>query len=76
MNVDYRKEFINFLRTKSNHLLVLIVTIGAGVTKLFIDTNFNEWFWIGIVGMIISIISYILLAIIELKEIKKLEEIE
>ena len=76
MNIDNKKEFLNFLRTSRNHVLVLIVTIGAGVTKLFIDKNFNEWFWVGFLGMIVSIVSYTILTTIEIKEIKKLEGLE
>lgn len=52
------KEWIAFLRSKSNHLLVLIITIGAGVTKFLIDENFNKWFLIGLCAIIILLIAY------------------
>lgn len=74
MNIDNKKEFISFLRTRTNHILVLVITIGAGVTKLFIDNTLTQWFWIGLFVIVVMLIAYIIISIIEIKEINKLKK--
>jgi len=70
--MDYYKEWIGFLRTISNHLLVFIV-IGAGLTKLLIDKDFNIWFILGLLVIILLITIYTILSFIEIKEVQKLK---
>ena len=72
--IESKKEIINSLRTRVNHIFVLIVTIGAGVTKLFIDKNIFVWFLIGLFVTMILIIVYAILTTSELKEIGELEK--
>jgi len=73
-NIDNTKEFIGFLRNKSNHLLAFIITMGAGISKLFIDGELSVWFWAGAILTGMAIALYLFLAIIELQNIKKLKE--
>ena len=73
-NIDNTKEFIGFLRNKSNHLLAFIITMGAGISKLFIDGELSVWFWVGCVAVSFALFVYAFLAIIELQNINKLKE--
>ena len=43
--IDEKKEFINMVRNRSNHIFVIIVTIGVAVTKLLVDEKINIWFY-------------------------------
>jgi len=43
--IDKQKEFINMIRNKSNHILIIFITVSAGVTKFLIDRDFNLWFY-------------------------------
>ena len=76
MNIHSKKEFINSLRHKANHIFVLIITIGASLTKLFIDGKITKWFWVGFSIMIVAFIIYAVLLIVEIIEVKKIKDIK
>jgi len=73
-NVDKTKELINSYRNLSNHLFVLILTMGVGVINFAIKKEFEIWFFIGIIMSVISVIIYIIIKISEFSKINKLKE--
>jgi len=74
--IDHKKEFINMIRNKSNHALVIIVTIGAGTTKFLIESNFNLWFFISLFVTIIATVFYTYLSILEYQNINEIIELK
>ena len=73
-NVDKTKELINSYRNLSNHLFVLILTMGVGVINFAVKKEFGSWFFVGIIMSVIAIVVYIILKIAEFSEVSKLEE--
>jgi membrane protein YdbS with pleckstrin-like domain len=74
--LDKQKEFIAFLRNRSNHALVLIVTLSASVIGFALDETYNVWFYFGVYATVLSVIVYIYLTIIEFETISKLNKEE
>jgi len=74
--IDEKKEFISMIRNKSNHVLVIFVTTGAGVTKFLVDGDVGLWFVIGLFVTIVSFVIYVLLSLIEYKNIKEITELK
>ena len=68
------KSKIDLYKTYLNHLLVLIVTIGAGVTNMFTKGDFTLAFWVGSVLLVLSMVNYAILAYRLNKELKDIKE--
>ncbi|MEO1954872.1 MAG: hypothetical protein ABGW74_09220 [Campylobacterales bacterium] len=73
-NTDKIKELVNSYRNLSNHLFVLIITMGVGVINFAIKKEFVVWFFIGIIMTVMSVIIYVIIKIAEFNELSKLEE--
>lgn len=71
-----RKEMVQFVRNRANHLLVLIVAVGTPVTTMFIKKIFTLIFFIGLFLLVIVIVIYAILTLIELKLITLLDKEE
>ena len=74
INIDRTKELLNSYRNLSNHTLVLLVTVGAGVVNFAIKKDFNIWFFLGTIITILELIIYVSLKVAEFKELKRIEE--
>lgn len=68
------KSKIDLHKTYLNHLLVLIVTIGAGVTNMFVKNDFKLVFFVGVVLLVLFIVNYGILAYRLNKELKSIKE--
>ena len=58
-----------------NIIVALILTFGAGVSKLYLSSNIGIMFWIGIFSIILFIIIFVLVSKNIHKNIDKLEEL-
>jgi len=72
--IDEIKEHIGALKGYMNIIVALIITVGAGVSKLYLANNISLLFWIGIVFIIISIIVFMILSKNIHNNIKKLKD--
>ena len=73
--IDEIKELINTLRIYLTIISALIISIGAGISKLYISEKINILFWIGVVLCFIMIIVFIVIANALHKNIKKLKDL-
>ena len=73
--LDKIKEDIGALKTYQGYLIAIIITIGAGTAKLYLDNMINVLFWIGIVGVITLSVTFIVLARYMHKKINEIEEL-
>lgn len=74
MNINNKKEFVNSLRNLSNHILVMVITIGAGTLNLAMKKTYDLWFLVGIFATVIYIVLYVAIKISEFKELSKIKE--
>ena len=73
--IDEVKEHIGALKSYMNIIVAIILTIGAGISKLYLAKNINILFWIG-VGLILLLLGiFVIIAKALHKNIKKLEEL-
>jgi len=66
IKVDLRKSYLN-------HLLVLIVTIGASIGKMFIDNRIGNIFYAGVFIIVSCIIAYVMVSYQLEKKIKDIK---
>jgi hypothetical protein len=59
--IDEIKEHINTLRNYLNILTAIILAVGAGVAKLYINDEIGLLFWIGIIFSLIFILIFALI---------------
>ncbi len=59
--IDEIKEHINTLRNYLNILTAIILAVGAGVAKLYINDEIGLLFWIGIIFSFIFILIFALI---------------
>ena len=71
--LDEIKEHIGALKSYLALLVAMLLGIGAGVSKLYLDSNFNTLFWIGGLIVFVCIILFVIIARAMHKNIKKLE---
>ena len=72
--IDEIKEHIGALKGYMNIIVALILTIGAGISKLYLSNDINILFWIGILFIILAIIVFIILSKNIHNNIKKLKD--
>jgi len=73
--IDEIKEHINTLRNYLNILTAIILTVGAGVAKLYINDEIGLLFWIGIIFSLIFILIFALISKSIHDNIKKLKDL-
>jgi len=73
--IDEIKEHINTLRNYLNILTAIILAVGAGVAKLYINDEIGLLFWIGIIFSLIFILIFALNSKSIHDNIKKLKDL-
>ena len=73
--IDELKEHIGALKSYLNIIVAIILTIGAGISKLYISKNTELLFWSGIVLIIILFVLFVLVSKSIHNSIKKLKDL-
>ncbi len=73
--LDEVKEHIGALKTYLGLLVAIMLGVGAGVSKLYLDSNFNILFWFGSLIVFACIVLFVIIARSMHKNIKKLEKL-
>jgi len=60
--IDRAKDFINNIRLYMTMCLALIISIGSGISKMYIANNFSYIFFLGNVLLIFLLLIFIFLA--------------
>jgi FtsH-binding integral membrane protein len=74
--IDEIKEEIGAIKTYLGFIVAFIITIGAGVAKLFLDNSSELLLLMGVVGILIFAIIFAFLARVMHKKIKSLKDIK
>lgn len=74
--IDEIKEHIGALKSYLNIVVAVILAIGAGVAKLYLENNIGLIFWLGIVIILIAIVTFIMISKAMHKNIKKLKDLK
>ncbi len=73
--IDELKEHIGALKNYLNIVVAIILTIGAGISKLYLANNVHILFWLGIILILILFVLFVILTQAIHKNIKKLKEL-
>ena len=73
--VDKEKEYIGALKAYLGFILAVILSIGAGLVKLYLAEEFGVLFWVGFVVILSAIVLFAYVAKILHTHIDKLEEL-
>ena len=73
--IDEIKEKINWLKELFKLLVMILVALIAGLSKLFLDNKINVLFYLGIIISLFILIWLIILSFKINKNIKKLKDI-
>jgi len=60
-NLDRAKDFINNIRLYMTMCLALIVSIGSGVSKMYVSENFSYIFFVGNILLFLLLIVFVFL---------------
>jgi len=61
-DLDRAKDFINNIRLYMTMCLALIISIGSGISKMFVNENFTYIFFIGNILLLFLLLIFIFLA--------------
>ena len=73
--LDEQKEYIGILKVYLGFILAIIISVGSGISKLYLDDKIGLLFWLGIIMIISAILVFIFIADIIHKHIKKLKDL-
>jgi len=73
--IDEIKEHIGALKSYLNILVAIVLTLGAGVSRLFIANNITVLFWIGIILIMVFLVLFILISRSIHLNIKRLKDL-
>ncbi len=73
--IDEIKEHIGALKSYLNILVAIILTLGAGVSRLYISNNITVLFWIGIILIVVLLVLFIIISRSIHLNIKKLKDL-
>ena len=73
--LDEKKEFITTLRIYLGFILAVTLSIGAGLTKLYIAKSTGVLFYLGIAIIFFSMFAFLKINKTLHKEIKKLKDL-
>ncbi len=73
--IDKIKEDVGAFKTYQGFIVALVIAIGAGVAKLYLENNISYLFFIGIAFIIACSIAFALIAERMHKKINELEEL-
>ena len=74
--IDEIKEEIGAIKTYLGFIVAFIITIGAGVAKLYLDNSSELLLLMGVVGIIVFTIIFAFLARVMHNKIKILKDIK
>lgn len=74
--LDEKKEYIGLLKTYLGIIVAFMLSVGAGISKLYIAGHINILFWIGLILIFLSSFLFVLVAKKVHKEIKELRDIK
>ena len=73
--IDKLKEEIGAIKSYLGFVIAFIITIGAGVIKMYIDNSSEYLILLGVLSVIVLAIIFSFLARLMHQKIKKLEDI-
>jgi len=73
--IDEIKEHIASLRAYLNIIIAILLTIGAGVSKLYLSQEINVLFWSGILLIILLIFVFVFVSKSMHKQIERLKDL-
>ena len=73
--IDEIKEHIGALKNYMNIIVATILALGAGVSRLYLHSNINILFWIGIILIVLLLFIFAIIAKALHTNIKKLEDL-
>ena len=73
--LDEKKEFITTLRVYLGFLLAIILSFGAGLTKLYISENTGLLFYLGLGVIFLSMFGFLMVNKTLHREIKHLKDL-
>jgi len=73
--IDEAKEYITTLRVYLGFLLAIILSVGAGLTKLYISKKTNLLFYLGVFIIFVAMLGFLKINKSLHKEIKKLKDL-
>jgi TM2 domain-containing membrane protein YozV len=74
--IDKEKEHISNIRIYLGFIIVILISISTGVSKLYLSKTLNELFYIGIIWIIIFTFIFAILSKHLHKKTNELEEID
>ena len=74
--IDEIKEEIGAIKTYLGFIVAFIITIGAGVAKLYLDNSSELLLLLGVIGILVFAIIFASLAKVMHNKIKSLKDIE
>jgi capsular polysaccharide biosynthesis protein len=74
-HIDEIKEEIGAIKTYLGFIVAFIITVGAGVSKLYLDSSSELLLFLGLIGIVILAIIFAFLAKVMHKKIKSLKDI-
>jgi len=74
--IDEVKEHIGALKSYLNILVAVILVIGAGVSKLYLEHSIGLIFWLGVIIILIAISAFIVISKSMHQNIKKLKDLK
>lgn len=72
--IDEIKEEIGAIKTYLGFIVAFIITIGAGVSKLFLDNSSELLLILGVLGILVFSIIFAFLARVMRRKIKSLKD--
>ena len=73
--LDELKEHIGALKAYLNIIVAIILTVGAGISKLYLLENTSLLFWVGVVLILVLCMLFIIVSKSIHKSIKKLKDL-
>ncbi|MEA1893131.1 MAG: hypothetical protein U9N33_10545 [Campylobacterota bacterium] len=73
--LDEKKEYITTLRVYLGFILAVILSFGAGLTKLYISNEHSILFFLGILVICLAMLGFLKINKTLHKEIKKLKDL-
>jgi len=73
--LDEKKEYITTLRVYLGFILAVILSVGAGLTKLYIAQNTDILFYLGVFVIFLSMLAFIKINKTLHTEIRKLKDL-
>jgi len=73
--LDEQKEYIGILKVYLGFILAIIISVGTGISKLYLAKNTGILFLTGCIVIVVAILIFILIAKLIHKHIKKLKDL-